>query len=153
MLLLNKVPVGWLSKRQPVTAVSPAEAEVYAMRDVVLAARLMHWVAEDMGLTVQWPLVMKTDSTQARGFQHDNCPKLRGCFDLRDAWVNELREKGVVQTQKIPRKLNLADMMTHCLSRCTYNESVKRAQNFRNHNCKGACVNNYLFSYSAVVGN
>jgi len=148
MLLLNGVPVAWLSKRQPVTAVSPAEAEVYALRDAVIAAKLVQWVATDMGMSVRWPLIMQTDSNQAVSFQQNTCPnsKMRGCFQLRDQSIRELRDKGEVQAKYVPRDQNLADILTHCLSRCKFREQLKRAQNFQRYNCKGACVLKSIFS-------
>ena len=147
MLLLNGVPVAWLSKRQPVTAVSPAEAEIYALRDAAIAAKLMQWVAEDMHIDVKWPLAIKVDSTQARSFQHSNYPnsKLRGCFDIRNSSIQEMRDKKIITTEKIPRDLNLADLLTHCLSRCKFREQVGRAQNFQRYNCKGACLHKSIF--------
>jgi hypothetical protein len=148
MLMLNGIPVGWLSKRQPITAVSPAEAEVHALRDAIIAARLIQWVAEDMCLDVKWPLVMCTDSTQAHSFQHNTCPKsrMRGCFDLREKSIKEMRDKGVVTAKYVPRHLNMADLLTHCLSRCKFREQLQRAQNFQRYNCKGACVFIPIFS-------
>lgn len=147
--MLNAVPIAWISKRQPLTAVSPAEAEVHALRDAVLAARLVQWVAEDMFPDkVKWPLVMNTDSSQARSFQHNTCPnsKLRGCFDIRDKSVQEMRDKGVVSTKQIPRDLNLADLLTHCLSRSKFRGQLKKAQNFQRYNCKGACLHQSWFT-------
>lgn len=152
MLTLNGVPVCWMSKRQPVTAVSPAEAEIYALRDAVVAARLVHWVAEDMGSVAPWPMVIHTDSSQALSFQRGTCPnsKIRGCFQLREAWVKELRDQGVVRAEKIPRDLNMADMLTHCLSRCKFRDALSRAQNLRKYNCRGACVYEPLFRYNCT---
>ena len=155
MLMLNTVPVAWLSKRQPITAVSPAEAEIHAMRDAIIAARLIQWVAEDMFEGVAWPLEMKTDSAQARSFQHNTCPnsKLRGCFDIRENSIQEMRDKKIVITKQIPRDHNLADLMTHCLTRSKFREQIARAQNFQRYNCKGACLNNYTFSMQLYCNN
>jgi hypothetical protein len=146
MLMLNGIPVGWLSKRQPITAVSPAEAEVHALRDAIIAARLIQWVAEDMRFDVKWPLIMQTDSTQAHSFQHNTCPKsrMRGCFDLREQSIKEMRDKGVVRAKYVPRELNMADLLTHCLSRCKFRQQLQQSQNFQRYNCKGACVFNAI---------
>lgn len=148
MLVVNNVPVAWLSKRQPVTAVSPAEAEIHALRDAVLAARLTQWVEEEMGIVTSWPVLVGTDSSQALSFQRDACPnsKIRGCFQLRDSWVRDLRNKKEVKIQKIPRNLNMADLMTHCLSNCKFQDGLSRALNFEQYNCRGACVYNPLFT-------
>ena len=91
---------------------------------------------------------MYTDSGQARSFQHDTCPtsKMRGCFQLRDMWVRELRDSGTVIAKHIPRNLNVADLLTHCLSRCKFKEGLKRIQNLRQYFCRGACVNKSIFT-------
>ena len=103
-----------------------------------------------MGIPVSWPLTLHTDSSQALSFQRDTCPtsKIRGCFQLREAWVRELRDQGVVRTEKIPRELNMADMLTHCLSRCKFRDALCKAQNLQRYNCKGACVYKPIFMYS-----
>jgi hypothetical protein len=148
MLMLNDIPFEWISRKQPHTAVSPAEAEVYAMREAAVSARLAQWVAEEMGLVVQWPLELKTDSMQARSFQHNTSPnsKLRGCFDIRDSMIQELRDKNVIKSTYIKRTLNIADLLTHCLSQTSFNDMLHRAQNFQTQNCKGACVFTSIFN-------
>ena len=50
--------------------------------------------------------------------------KLRGVFEIRDAWVQELRDKGQVDTVAIPREENHADILTHCLSSGNFNKEV-----------------------------
>ena len=62
MIVLNGVPLRWRSTRQPDTSDSPAVSELYAIKEIVKDARLQHWVAEEMGLTVTWPFTPKTNS-------------------------------------------------------------------------------------------
>jgi hypothetical protein len=133
IIFLNSFPVDWASRRQPVTAVSPAEAEIYAMREAVVAGRLVLWVAEELGIKVTWPFAMKSDSTQAVSFQRATAPnsKLRRCFDMRNAAVAELRDQGVVVSEHILRDFNVADLLTHCLSGPNFRECLGRAQNLR----------------------
>ena len=152
LLFLNSFPVDWCSRKQPDTSVSPAEAEIYAMHEAVVACRLIQWVAEEMGMSVEWPFLINTDSSQAYSFQHSTCPnsKVRGCFDLRNKRTIELRDKGVVSSKKIPRDLNVADMLTHCLARKQFQHHLSRAQNLRYHNSKGACVFNLIYSIRVV---
>ncbi len=149
IIFLNSFPVDWASRRQPVTAVSPAEAEIYAMREGVVAGRLVQWVAEEMGMTVKWPFQICSDSTQAVSFQGATAPtsKLRGCFDLRQAFVQELRDQNVVTSKHIPRELNMADLLTHCLAGPIFRKCLGNAQNFRCYSSRGACV--YVYSHSA----
>jgi hypothetical protein len=131
VIFLNGCPVEWASRRQPVTAVSPAEAEIYAMREAVVAGRLVQWVAEEMLIQVAWPFVMYSDSTQAVSFQKATAPnsKLRRVFDMRDTSVKELRDQGIVKAIHILRDLNVADMLTHCLSGPNFQRCLGRAQN------------------------
>jgi hypothetical protein len=148
LLFLNGFPVDWCSRKQPDTSVSPAEAEIYAMHEAVVACRLIQWVAEEMGMVVHWPFAINTDSSQAYSFQHSTCPnsKIRGCFDLRNNATIEMRDKGQVKAVKIFRDLNVADMLTHCLSRMKFQHHLSRAQNLRYHNSSGACVFKLIYS-------
>ena len=51
-IMLNSMPIFWKSNKQPVTALSSAEAEVYAMMEAVKEARLRLWIAEEAGIEV-----------------------------------------------------------------------------------------------------
>ena len=63
-------------------------------------------------------------------FTHSFCPefiirstnpesRLRGCFDLRSAWVKELQDAGLVKAVKVATDLNIADLLTKCHSTST----------------------------------
>ena len=116
-LLLNGVPVRWRSAKQPKTVDSPACAEIYAAKDAVKETRLQMWVAEEMGMQVSYPFIVQVDSAQAMSFSGDTCPKskLRGTFDMREAWIKEMRNDNVVKLVYVHRDENLADMFTKCL--------------------------------------
>lgn len=119
IILLNGVPVHWRSNRQPVSVISPAESEIYALSAGVKDTQLYHWVLEEMtGISNITPIIIKTDSSSARSFQSDTCPatKLRGCFDFRERWVAELRDLGKIKAEYIPEARNMADIFTKCLS-------------------------------------
>ena len=76
-------------------------------------------------------MTIYVDNTQSKSFQHATCinSKLRGVFDLRDGWVQELRDKSQVETVTIPRDENHADILTHCLSSGNFNKQVGHIQN------------------------
>jgi hypothetical protein len=83
-VLLNGVTVFWRSNKQlRGTALSPMEAEIYALSEGVRDARDIASTLEKMGCGIQWPLPILTDSDGAVSFQWDSCPKskLRGCID------------------------------------------------------------------------
>jgi hypothetical protein len=117
IVLLNGIPIHWRSNKQPITADSPACAEIYAVKEGVRDTRLLLWVAQEMGIPVSWPFVVNCDSKQAISFQQDTCPKskIRGSFDLREDWVEELRDQKIVQMSKIEGTKNCADIMTKCM--------------------------------------
>ena len=117
MILLNGVPVHWRSNRQPVSADSPACAEIYALKEGVKDGRLFDWVAEEMGMSVSWPFVVQVDNKQAISFQQDTCinSKIRGSIDMRMEWVEELRDLKIVKTIHVSGEDNLADILTKCL--------------------------------------
>jgi len=50
MLLLNSVPVCWKSKKQPITARSSAEAEVYALDLAVSNAKYIDRKREEFSI-------------------------------------------------------------------------------------------------------
>jgi hypothetical protein len=151
ILFLNSFPVEWSSKRQPHTSVAPAEAEVYAMSEAVYAGRLLGWVAEEIGLEVRWPFELQSDSSQAVSYQHSTCPnsKMRSFFDLRLGRIQELRDTNIVTSKKILRDLNVADLLTHCLSGSQHWGHLDRAQNLRSVSCRGACVLRHVYSVTA----
>ena len=67
-----------------------------------------------MGLHTQWPLDVQVGSSAAVSFQRSTCllSRLRGCVDMREAWVQELRDAGLVRAQKVKSEDNLADGLT-----------------------------------------
>ena len=120
--------------RHDVMALRGPHVMTYVMTALaVVAARLLQWVAEDMFGDVKWPLLMNTDPTPRRSSTTNS--RLRGCFDIRERSVQELRDRGVVATRYVPRDRSLADMLTHCLSRGKFTDKVKQAQNVQRYNC------------------
>ena len=83
-----------------------------ACRDV----RLIAWVAEDMGREVPWPMVVYVDNAAGVSFQHNTCAssKLKGVFNYRWDWVQELRDQTQVTAVKVATDKNLADLYTKC---------------------------------------
>ena len=118
MILLNGMPIHWRSNKQPITSISSAQAEIYAMSEAVRDSRLRLWVHEELGGTVQYPFHVLVDNSAGVSFQGATCPasKLRGIFDTRSQWVQDLQDVKVLTAVKVDTALNLADMFTKCLS-------------------------------------
>ena len=68
-------------------------------------------------MQVQWPMRIGVDNKQADSFSRATCleSRLRGIFDLRDAWVRELRDAGLVRTIHVPGIHNPADLLHQML--------------------------------------
>jgi hypothetical protein len=122
IILLNGVPCHWRSNKQPTSSDSPACAEIYALKEGVRDSRLFHWVAEEMGVKTNYPFCVQVDSAQARSFNYSTCPKsaIRGSFDWRLDWVQEIRDLEVVRTELVNTTQNLADIFTKCLKRLDF---------------------------------
>ena len=117
MIILNGAPVYWSSKKQnDSTAYSSALAEIYALSETVRAARLFAWRCEEMGMQITLPLCVQVDNQASISFQYNTClqSRLRGCVDLREAWVQELRDQDKVKTVKVESARNKADILTKC---------------------------------------
>ena len=134
IICLNGVPVMWRSNRQPVTSLSPAESEIYALSVGVKDVRLMGWVFEEFGIAVRWPMKIWTDSAGAISFSGDTCPvsRIRGAFDYREDWVEELKNQEVIQVCKVKDLFNLADMLTKCYATYKFKARIKQVQGCKN---------------------
>ena len=112
MNFLNGVPVDWASQTQPVTALSSAEAEIYALLEAVKRARLLQWRAEELGIKTQRPMLIQMDNKAGISFQKATCnkTKLAGTFDLRDNRLRELKNTNEIATAHVPSSVNPADL-------------------------------------------
>ena len=131
MILLNDAPVHWTSKKQTDhTAYSSAMAEIFALSETVRASRLYAWRAEEMGLVITYPLRVQVDNKASISFQHNTClqSRLRGCIDMRAAWVTELREKGAIITEKVATEDNFADLLTKCFPSYKFKKLLRKIQ-------------------------
>ena len=114
--LLNGVPVWWVSRKQPTTAVSSAESEIYALYEAVMATRKAKHGASELGVHVPSCDRIQVDNSTCLSFQHRTNPdtRLRGCYDLRDERISELRDSTELETVYVHTDKNLADLLTKC---------------------------------------
>ena len=128
MITLNGAPVHWLSTKQvSSTAYSSALAEIYALSEAVRHAQLYAWRCADMQIPVTWPLCIQVDNKQAFSFQKGTCmqSKLRGCVDLRSAWVKELKDASKIVTQQVSSVKQKADVLTKCFPNWLFQQRMK----------------------------
>ena len=112
----NGALVDAMCKRQTATSVSSAEAEIYALAESVRRVRAVAYRASELGATIRLPLRVHVDNKAGISFQNstNNATRLLGCFDLREKWVQELRDKSEIVTVKIDTASNPADLFTKC---------------------------------------
>ena len=84
------------------------------MSQTVQDSRLRLWIAEDMYGDVKWPVEIQVDNAAAVTFQNkmNAGSKLRGIFDLREKWVQELKDKKLVKAVKVATDYNVSDILT-----------------------------------------
>ena len=123
VILLNSVPVYWMSRPQPKTVYSLAAAEIYALREGVREGQAVLWVCRDLGFQgVTFPFLVQVDSTGAISFAEDTCvrTKHRGVIDMAEEWVAELKGGEAVKVQHVSGVNNPADIFTKCLDLRTF---------------------------------
>ena len=122
IILCNGAPIQWRSKKQPITAISSACAEIYALAEAARDARLTLWKAQELGYEVGPPIKILVDNAAGISFQQKMNPdsKLKGMIDLRWNWVMELQDKKQIQAVKVDTTQNVADILTKCLAKQTY---------------------------------
>ena len=81
-------------------------------------------------MQLQKPIVMQVDNKQAMSFQKDTCvsTKLVGVYDMRDEWVQDLRNEAELRTVHVPGIWNKANVLTKCLSSGAFNAGVQLVQ-------------------------
>ena len=57
---------------------------------------------------------VNVDNNQAKVFSENSCvnSKLRTAFSLKNNWVKELRDDGIVKVNQIPADINISDFLT-----------------------------------------
>ena len=120
----------WRSNKQPAITVSSAAAEIYAMAEAAKDTRLNAWKAEEMGYDRETPYDIHVDNTAGMIFQAkmNADSRLKGIFDLRWSWVRELQDSKQIRAVKVLTDNNLADILTKCMSRPTYEGLIEQQQ-------------------------
>ena len=118
LLTCNNMQYHWRSTKQPTTAMSSAAAEIIAMSECMKDAQLRMWVAEEAGANIEYPLKILVDNKAGVHFQNKMNPdsKLKGIFDMRLGWLQELHDKNKFKAVKIATDKNLADELTKPLA-------------------------------------
>ena len=85
-----------------------------ALSDCMQDVNLRMWIAEEVGIVIHWPVDIHVDNKAAVHFQKNMSPdsRLKGIFDMRQGWMQELHDRDKYKTVKIHTSKNLADELT-----------------------------------------
>ena len=130
-VMFNGMPIAWRSNYQKCVgtsfvycntedqvAMASGEAELYAAADTLKLALHTHYVAQELHLRIQNVIVMKVDATAAIGkIQGPRGGGKMKHIDLRQAWIRQLMDRGIVNVVKVDGTENRADFFTKVLGK------------------------------------
>ena len=120
----NGMPIAWKSSYQQckgtnytededLIATSSAEAETYAAHDTVKLGLHITHVGDEVNIAIPKPMKVGVDAAAAIGSINNTGTVSRmKHLDLREAWVQQLRDKEVVDYYKVVGTDNPADFFT-----------------------------------------
>lgn len=100
---------------------SSGYAETLALSDALRKAMYIKYIGEELGMKMPDVITIHCDATVAISFAAGvGAPTTMRHIDLRAGWVNDLRNRKIVKTEKIDGKINPSDFMTKILSPSEY---------------------------------
>jgi hypothetical protein len=128
LAMINGAPFMWkssaMSKQAPTStmgttppAISVGEAETYAASNGIMEFMHISYIAEEMHMAdFPSPMTISMDSTVAEAFMRNNCLKTKmKHIDVRQTWVQVMRDESVAVPQHVCSADNLADVFTKIL--------------------------------------
>ena len=121
LIRYNGVPVDWLSSKQLCIATSSADAESRALSTGVMRGLQMQYIAEELMLQTSSVLPVFVDAEAAIGFARNNGggSKMKH-IDIREQWVQSIRDKKQIKIAKVPGKKNPADFFTKLMTNAEF---------------------------------
>jgi hypothetical protein len=126
--MLNGAPVLWGSKVSSVcfahpdvgeahADISSGAAEVYAAGNATFEFLHLSYTADEMGIPFPKPFTMQVDNKAAIAFSDNSAFKSKlKHIDVRQEWVQTLRNKSILTTKYVRSEDNLADLFTKILT-------------------------------------
>jgi len=112
----NGTALTWSSKKQPIVAMSTAEAEYISASDCGLETVWLRRIADDLGFPQSTPttLLMDNNSSIQMASNHSNHSRTKH-IDLRYHKIRELLENNTIAIKYVPTDQQLADIFTKAL--------------------------------------
>ena len=130
--LLNGAPVLWGSKVSSVcfahpdigeahADISSGAAEVYAAGNATFEFLHLSYTADEMGIPFPKPFTLQIDNKAAIAFADNSAFKSKlKHIDVRQEWVQTLRNHSIINPVYVPSEENLADIFTKILDAATF---------------------------------
>ena len=98
---------------EPVIALSSCKVETHALSDTVKTLRNIGFGAEELGIKVKKPISIAVDAAAAISFAQGTAKRSRMKYiDMRQQWVQQLRNKDEIAYTKVAGTDNDADYFT-----------------------------------------
>jgi hypothetical protein len=99
-------------------AISTGYAETIAMSETMKMVLHHSYITEELGFKSAYPMIIDVDAAAAKGFA-DGLGKASRMkhIDIRDAWVQQLRDRKKAEFRRIPGVDNAADFFTKLLNK------------------------------------
>ena len=126
---LQKTVVSNWTEEVPHIATSSANAETVAAADSLQRALHISYIASELQLEVPRPLIIYIDATAAIGFIENTGGGGRmKHLDIKDGWIQQLRDRDIADYWKIDGPINLADFFTKLNDRVVYYQQYEQIQ-------------------------
>ena len=136
----NGMPIDWYTGLQktivsnwteevPHIATSSANAETVAAADSLQRSLHLSYIAKELQLSVPHPLIIYIDATAAIGFIENTGGggKMKH-LDIKEGWIQLLRDRDIAEFWKIEGPLNLADFFTKLNDRIIFDQQYAMIQ-------------------------
>lgn len=121
ILILNNGPVLWTSKRQAGVTLSSCEAELTAATNATTSVLWTQFLLHDLGMTNIFPTLLMVDNQSAiRLIKNPEFHHKTKHIDVKNKFVREKYEEGILDVNYIPTHQQLADILTKGLSTQTH---------------------------------
>jgi hypothetical protein len=127
ILYLMNVAVCWRSKSQKGVTLSRTEAEYVAMSEAVKEVKFIYYLLLDIGIEVEFPIIVKTDNVGAMFMAQNSSSGVRTRHvDTRYHFVRENLDDGIIKIKFIKSVENQSDIFTKNVTQEIYERHVEK---------------------------
>ena len=120
----NDVPIDWWSSKQTSIATSSGDAESRALATGVTRGLQLQYIAEELHIQTPPSLAVYADADAAIGFaKHNGGATRMKHIDIREAWVQVIRDNKRITILKIAGSKNPADFFTKVMAKTEFDRA------------------------------